>query len=500
MNWSKGKGTKGRASSFRRSVGYVSHDPNSKTSKRVGEVALLNLGGDLSTCAGEMETTYLAANAIQKRQRAAAGKRPGASGSKIEKPVYCFALSWHPDDKPTAAHMIDTAKDAIKRLGLSDHQAVIVEHKDRPHKHVHVVINLVHPETGKMANLYRDERTLDKFAHEYEASKMVIRSFIRAAKHQAKAEPVKPSFSKAARRPMAKEKAADIRKMYTEEKNRIIDAHKERDDRRELEKDAIWKRYESDRQGVYDKYQELMDELWKRAPRDPALHPRPPGMQRSRIKDLLYKDPNKGEPRPKITGRFAQALYAVRGSTETALVRSFREKHEGRDYSLPIMSTPSMRHYARAMTPNRRQRSEELKLARSNELADLTKGYEVSKIELGKVHDKERKDDKQDFDNLNKQSTDIWKRWQAEYDVPDAELPQWMKDLFEKDQKLIEQAELQQRPEQQEHEQEQAQPEIDHEPREAEQTLPEVEHEPSEYEMPDMGDTPPDYEMPDRER
>ena len=35
--------------------------------------------------------------------------------------------------------MRETAHDVLKLLGLQDHQAVIVQHTDQPHAHVHLV-------------------------------------------------------------------------------------------------------------------------------------------------------------------------------------------------------------------------------------------------------------------------------------------------------------------------------------------------------------------------
>jgi Relaxase/Mobilisation nuclease domain len=67
-------------------------------------------------------------------------KRSGvkATGRKLTRPVYAFTLNWHEADNPGAAHMRETAFDALRTLGMENHQAVIVEHTDRPHKHVHV--------------------------------------------------------------------------------------------------------------------------------------------------------------------------------------------------------------------------------------------------------------------------------------------------------------------------------------------------------------------------
>jgi hypothetical protein len=45
---------------------------------------------------------------------------------------------------------------------------------------------------------------------------------------------------------------------------------------------------------------------------------------------------------------FRQALSAVQANRDTALVRVFREKYEGRDIMLPVKNTATMRQYAKA--------------------------------------------------------------------------------------------------------------------------------------------------------
>jgi Relaxase/Mobilisation nuclease domain len=78
--------------------------------------------------------------------------------------------------------MIDTADEVIAVLGLQDHQAVFVEHTDEPHPHVHLCVNLIHPETGKTASLSKDAYKLERWADNYELRMGVIRSPERRAK------------------------------------------------------------------------------------------------------------------------------------------------------------------------------------------------------------------------------------------------------------------------------------------------------------------------------
>jgi len=87
---------------------------------------------------------------------------------RCEKPVYAFSLGWHPEQRPGRGEMIEAGQEALKVLGMEDYQAVLVAHSDTAHPHVHVIVNRVHPETGKAINLYKDREKLSAWALAYE--------------------------------------------------------------------------------------------------------------------------------------------------------------------------------------------------------------------------------------------------------------------------------------------------------------------------------------------
>lgn len=68
---------------------------------------------------------------------------------RVEKPVYHLAISFDPNDHPTPELMQAAADRVLRDLGLADHQALYVAHHDKAHPHVHIMVNRVHPETGK---------------------------------------------------------------------------------------------------------------------------------------------------------------------------------------------------------------------------------------------------------------------------------------------------------------------------------------------------------------
>lgn len=96
-------------------------------------------------------------------------------GQRASRPAFHFILSWHPADRPEPEHMQQTAKSALATLGLAGHQAVIVGHNDQGHRHIHVAVNVIHPETGKAAKLGYRLRTMSRWAKDYELRVGVIR-------------------------------------------------------------------------------------------------------------------------------------------------------------------------------------------------------------------------------------------------------------------------------------------------------------------------------------
>ncbi len=103
---------------------------------------------------------------VQARLKEASGRR--RSGRKLEKPVFSYSLSWHPEQKPTKERMGEAVSRSLQALGLEEHEAMIIAHGDRQHSHVHIVANRVHPVTGIAAPLRHSKRKLSEFAYQWE--------------------------------------------------------------------------------------------------------------------------------------------------------------------------------------------------------------------------------------------------------------------------------------------------------------------------------------------
>ena len=77
---------------------------------------------------------------------------------KVRKPYYHLVLSWHEHEQPSNEQMLAAMAQMLEALGLDEHQAVIGTHHDREHRHVHAVVNTVHPTSGKAWSKSNDQQ------------------------------------------------------------------------------------------------------------------------------------------------------------------------------------------------------------------------------------------------------------------------------------------------------------------------------------------------------
>jgi hypothetical protein len=89
---------------------------------------------------------------------------------RCQKPVYHITVSWPEAERLPREQMLTVADRLIGDLGLAEHQAVIVCHNDTDHPHLHIMVNRVHPETGKAWSTSMDykrvEESLRRLEHE----------------------------------------------------------------------------------------------------------------------------------------------------------------------------------------------------------------------------------------------------------------------------------------------------------------------------------------------
>jgi hypothetical protein len=91
-----------------------------------------------------------------------------AGGRATENAVKHLSLNWSPDDQPTREHMIETSEEFLRHMKWQDHQAILVAHDDKAHAHVHVMLNVVHPENGLRLDDGFEQRRAQAWALDYE--------------------------------------------------------------------------------------------------------------------------------------------------------------------------------------------------------------------------------------------------------------------------------------------------------------------------------------------
>ena len=152
-----------RGRSFSGAGLYYLHDKEALTSERVAFTHTENLPtDDPDKALRVMACTVADAPALK---RAAGVKR---AGGRSEKPVFCFSLSWHPEEQPQQGDMIAAGQQALAALGLQEHETLMVAHKDEAHPHLHLIVNVINPNDGRANTLKFSKRKLSQWAEEYE--------------------------------------------------------------------------------------------------------------------------------------------------------------------------------------------------------------------------------------------------------------------------------------------------------------------------------------------
>jgi len=144
---------------------YVLHDEGADTSHRVGWTETINLG----TRNPETAVKVMAAIAMdQERLKRESGVR--RSGRKSKDAVLHVTLSWHPEEAKelTKAEQVKAAKWFLREIKADDRQALVVCHTDQEQPHVHLVINRVSPQDGRMLSSSFEKLNASKWALKYE--------------------------------------------------------------------------------------------------------------------------------------------------------------------------------------------------------------------------------------------------------------------------------------------------------------------------------------------
>ncbi len=165
------KGGRATGTSFKGAFLYYTHDKREEgenvrlSSDRVDWMEFRNLATDDPHQASTIMAATAKSQDDLKRQAGAS-----LAGHKSNKSVYHYSLGWSPDEKEglSKAEMLRAANESIRALGAEGNQAALIAHNDTAHPHVHVIVNRVNPENGKMLDLWNSQKTLSKWALSYE--------------------------------------------------------------------------------------------------------------------------------------------------------------------------------------------------------------------------------------------------------------------------------------------------------------------------------------------
>ncbi|PHR90635.1 MAG: hypothetical protein COA78_34825 [Blastopirellula sp.] len=127
---------------------------NQQAADRVAWASTRNIGGNLDP----REDWQAIARQMHATTAAHAIGRDNPKGHKCTRPVWHLSVSWaeREADKAAPEAMQKIADDLLGRLGLSEHQALFVAHDDTENPHLHLVVNLVNPESGKVWDRHND--------------------------------------------------------------------------------------------------------------------------------------------------------------------------------------------------------------------------------------------------------------------------------------------------------------------------------------------------------
>ncbi|HEY0950540.1 relaxase/mobilization nuclease domain-containing protein [Nocardioides sp.] len=138
--------------SFRALASYLATGRTGRGSDRVAWSEGRNIPTDRPELAAEI------------MHHTAAGRRD----ERVAQPVYHVAISFDLKDRPTRSQMRQVADRMLEDLGLGGHQALIVAHRDRAHQHVHILVNRIHPETGKAWDRWQEKARTEQSLREQE--------------------------------------------------------------------------------------------------------------------------------------------------------------------------------------------------------------------------------------------------------------------------------------------------------------------------------------------
>jgi hypothetical protein len=82
--------------------------------------------------------------------------------TRAEEPVYHLIVSWSREEDPSEQVMRQVGDTTLEDLKLQEHQALMIAHDDTDHKHLHIVVNRIHPEKLTAWDRWKDWPKIEK--------------------------------------------------------------------------------------------------------------------------------------------------------------------------------------------------------------------------------------------------------------------------------------------------------------------------------------------------
>ncbi len=172
----------GVGKSFKGTAMYLLHDADhASTDERVAWTETQNLATDDPELAWRMmAATAMDAPNIQRAHHEATegADVPFRAAKRSFNHVFHYSLSWRGEDEAltvTREDMVASARASLKELGGAELQALIICHNDTEQPHVHVMVNRVHPETGRTIAVDSNaKRALSRWARGFEKDRDMI--------------------------------------------------------------------------------------------------------------------------------------------------------------------------------------------------------------------------------------------------------------------------------------------------------------------------------------
>ena len=376
------------------------------------------------------------------RLKAAAGLKPG--GRKNEQPVYVFALQWHPDDHPTKQHMLMAAVDCLRFMKMDERQAVIVEHTDTAHPHVHITVNMIHPETGRSVSLSKDEYKLDRWCDNYELKYGPIRSPERRAKFDALDQGLEPpprtrqpkhrndpalKAAIANDNTTGRARADKLKADLAAYQARIKATQEQAWKRRTAEARTLWNDYRTSQQAIRARHQFQMDKIYKHRRNRNAL---PLSIQGFRdwketrewtaLMKRLKAEKRRFDYRERtLFGFVTNTIGLIRpgmhrtGKGFLPMLFSLLVSGQARRELLLAKQGLAQKALSEKQFGSRKVRADRIRLIRDAQLATLSKAYDIQKEDLDRRHAQEIEKQKLDWKALSIERKKLWDEWKAEF-------------------------------------------------------------------------------------